>query len=157
MNPLARTDLPWWLALATLVGFFVDSYRRRRNAGVVRPWLRSSAAELVMNLVGVYVVFGLAQISDTILTTPPPSQMRERAELWNVLLLLLLVPLATIAAIVAPTAVPTPGRIERTADGWPSAPEWKRMVARTGLVLLGTRIVGAVAWWGATRTDLLSL
>jgi hypothetical protein len=82
MNPLESTDLPWWLALVTMIVFFVDSFRRRYQSGVVRPWLRTSAAELVMNGVGVYVVFGLPQISDTILTSPPWGMLGP-SERWG--------------------------------------------------------------------------
>lgn len=92
----------------------MDSFRRRYQSGVVRPWLRTSAAELFMNGVGVYVVFGLPQISDTILTSPPWGMLGP-SERWAVLRILLLVPLATIAAIVAPKFVPTPGLVQRTA------------------------------------------
>jgi hypothetical protein len=66
-----------------------------------------------MHAFGMYVVFGLAQISDTILTTPPYGEIADAAELRLVWLLFVLVPLATIGAMAFPKVIPTPGLIAR--------------------------------------------
>ncbi len=54
-------------------------------------------------------------------------------------------PLATIAAIVAPKFVPTPGLIERTAQGWPTRAELSRLGTRVLILIAGTRLVGGLA------------
>lgn len=66
-------------------------------------------------------------------------------------------PLATIAAIVAPKFVPTPGLIERTAQGWPTRAELSRLGTRVLILIAGTRLVGGLAWAGAMQTRIVTI
>lgn len=150
-----RTDLPWWAALVAVVLVFGAVTARRVRRG--EPLGSTSWGTNVSRLVSLYLVFGLPQLSHTLLTTSDPCHITDRVETLKLVSILLATPALAVVTELVPILIPEGSAIPRTEGGLPTGRGWGILLARVFVVVVGAHLVQGALWVGSSWVPGLTL